>query len=310
GHAVVALVGPAGCGKSTLLRLFAGLARPADGTVLYRGQPLDGVLGASAMVFQSFALLPWLTVAQNVAMGLEARGVHGPAQRDAVARAINLVGLDGFEQAYPKELSGGMKQRVCFARALAGAAAARRVPAGAGGGRGRAPRPPGDASGREGARVRAGRGPGRGLRPDDRGRARRRAARLGGDARRDGAAHTGGAGRPRRGRRGAQGGDAGAAQAPPAVRARDHDAEGGDRGGRGGRGGRGQGRGRGRGVARRPHHLLPVHSGGLAVRDDHRVGPLRRAVGPRRRGGATQTARAVTDYSSTASASATALTSA
>ena len=118
-HEVVALVGPSGCGKSTLLRLFAGLARPADGTVLYRGQPLDGVLGAAAMVFQSFALLPWLTVAENVAMGLDARGVHAGAQRDAVARAINLVGLDGFEQAYPKELSGGMKQRVGFARALA-----------------------------------------------------------------------------------------------------------------------------------------------------------------------------------------------
>ena len=118
-HEVVALVGPSGCGKSTLLRLFAGLARPAEGTVLYRGQRLDGVLGAAAMVFQSFALLPWLTVAENVAMGLEARGVDGAARRDAVARAVNLVGLDGFEQAYPKELSGGMKQRVGFARALA-----------------------------------------------------------------------------------------------------------------------------------------------------------------------------------------------
>src|SRR5207253_6688480 len=116
---VVALVGPSGCGKSTLLRLFAGLARPADGSVQYRGRPLKGVLGAAAMVFQSFALLPWLTVAENVAMGLEARGVNGAARRDAVARAINLVGLDGFEQAYPKELSGGMKQRVGFARALA-----------------------------------------------------------------------------------------------------------------------------------------------------------------------------------------------
>src|SRR5205807_1444579 len=80
---------------------------------------LDGVLGAAAMVFQSFALLPWFTVTENVGMGLEARGVGGAARRDAVARAINLVGLDGFEQAYPKELSGGMKQRVGFARALA-----------------------------------------------------------------------------------------------------------------------------------------------------------------------------------------------
>src|SRR5207248_9861766 len=118
-HEVVALVGPSGCGKSTLLRLFAGLARPGDGAVLYRGQPLEGVLAAAAMVFQSFALLPWFTVAENVAMGLEARGVDGPARRDAVARAINLAGLDGYDGAYPNELAGGVTQRVGFARALA-----------------------------------------------------------------------------------------------------------------------------------------------------------------------------------------------
>ncbi len=116
---IVAFVGPSGCGKSTLLRSMVGLTRPTAGVVRYRGQPVDGVLASASMVFQSFALLPWLTVEQNVGMGLEARGLKRGAQLEAVTRAIDLVGLSGFEQAYPRELSGGMKQRVGFARALA-----------------------------------------------------------------------------------------------------------------------------------------------------------------------------------------------
>jgi len=116
---VVALVGPSGCGKSTFLRILAGLAAPVSGSVLYRGHPVEGVLTSAAMVFQSFALLPWLTVEDNVAMGLTAGRDLKASDRTAVTRAIELVGLSGFEQAYPRELSGGMKQRVGFARALA-----------------------------------------------------------------------------------------------------------------------------------------------------------------------------------------------
>ena len=116
---VVALVGPSGCGKSTLLRLLVGLSRPSAGEVRYRGSPVTGVLSKAAMVFQSFALLPWLTVEQNVEMGLAARGLAEMDRHAAAARAVELVGLAGFEGAYPRELSGGMKQRVGFARALA-----------------------------------------------------------------------------------------------------------------------------------------------------------------------------------------------
>ena len=114
----VALLGRSGSGKSTLLRCIAGLIAPSEGEVLFRGQQLVGTNRDTTMVFQTFALLPWLTVQQNVEIGLEARRV-APAQRtERALRAIDLVGLDGYESAYPKELSGGMRQRVGFARAL------------------------------------------------------------------------------------------------------------------------------------------------------------------------------------------------
>ena len=115
----VALLGPSGSGKSTLLRLLAGLLVPTSGRVLTRGRPLYGPNPQVAIVFQSFALFPWLTVLQNVELGLTARGTLSPAERRTRAlQAIDMVGLDGFEEAFPKELSGGMKQRVGFARAV------------------------------------------------------------------------------------------------------------------------------------------------------------------------------------------------
>ncbi|MEV4894375.1 nitrate/sulfonate/bicarbonate ABC transporter ATP-binding protein [Nonomuraea sp. NPDC055795] len=115
---IVALLGKSGSGKSTLLRCLAGLIPPSSGTITYRGAPLKGANPGTAMVFQTFALLPWLSVQQNVEVGLEARGVGAAARREAALTAIDLIGLDGFENAYPKELSGGMRQRVGFARAL------------------------------------------------------------------------------------------------------------------------------------------------------------------------------------------------
>jgi NitT/TauT family transport system ATP-binding protein len=115
---IVALLGKSGSGKSTLLRCIAGLIAPSSGQVLYQGQPLNGACEGVSMVFQSFALLPWLTVLQNVELGLEARGVPEEQRRSRAERAIDQIGLDGFESAYPKELSGGMRQRVGFARAL------------------------------------------------------------------------------------------------------------------------------------------------------------------------------------------------
>jgi NitT/TauT family transport system ATP-binding protein len=115
---IVALLGRSGSGKSTLLRCIAGLIAPSAGEIRYRGAALQGANPGVAMVFQSFALLPWLTVLKNVELGLEAKGVSPPEQRERAERAIDRIGLDGFESAYPKELSGGMRQRVGFARAL------------------------------------------------------------------------------------------------------------------------------------------------------------------------------------------------
>lgn len=115
---IVALLGKSGSGKSTLLRIIAGLTRPSDGQVYYRGQSVFGPVHGVSMVFQSFALFPWLTVLQNVELGLEAQGVTRQERRVRALEAIDIIGLDGFESAYPKELSGGMRQRVGFARAL------------------------------------------------------------------------------------------------------------------------------------------------------------------------------------------------
>ena len=114
----VALLGRSGSGKSTLLRCIAGLMAPTEGEVEFRGHRLTGTNRETSMVFQTFALMPWLTVQQNVELGLEARGVPADERTERGLRAIDIVGLDGYETAYPKELSGGMRQRVGFARAL------------------------------------------------------------------------------------------------------------------------------------------------------------------------------------------------
>ncbi|MGA8193307.1 MAG: nitrate/sulfonate/bicarbonate ABC transporter ATP-binding protein [Acetobacteraceae bacterium] len=115
---MVALLGRSGSGKSTLLRIVAGLLTPTAGEVLWRDRPVQGPAEGVAMVFQSFALFPWLTVQENVELGLEARGVAGTERKSRAEAAIDLIGLGGFESAYPKELSGGMRQRVGLARAL------------------------------------------------------------------------------------------------------------------------------------------------------------------------------------------------
>jgi NitT/TauT family transport system ATP-binding protein len=115
---IVSLLGRSGSGKSTLLRIIAGLMPPTEGTVTIEGEKVDGPAPQVAMVFQSFALFPWLTVLQNVEIGLEAQGVAPEERTKRAVGAIDLIGLDGYESAYPKELSGGMRQRVGLARAL------------------------------------------------------------------------------------------------------------------------------------------------------------------------------------------------
>ncbi|MGH6882292.1 MAG: AAA-associated domain-containing protein [Hypericibacter sp.] len=115
---IVGLLGRSGSGKSSLLRIVAGLMTATAGEARWHGQPIVGPSDGIAMVFQSFALFPWLTVLENVEVGLEALGVPGPERRRRALAAIDLIGLDGFESAHPKELSGGMRQRVGFARAL------------------------------------------------------------------------------------------------------------------------------------------------------------------------------------------------
>jgi NitT/TauT family transport system ATP-binding protein len=115
----VALLGPSGCGKSTLLRIIAGLQRPSEGQVIYRGEPLRGVNPHASIVFQTFALFPWLNVVENVELALKVKGVPQAMRTGRAIDLLDRVGMDGFESAYPRELSGGMRQKVGFARAMA-----------------------------------------------------------------------------------------------------------------------------------------------------------------------------------------------
>ncbi len=116
---VIAILGPSGCGKSTLLRALVGLIKPTSGQILAHGKPLAGIHSGISIVFQNFALYPWLTVGKNIQVALNGLGLEANVARKRILRCIDMVGLEGYEEAYPKELSGGMKQRVGIARALA-----------------------------------------------------------------------------------------------------------------------------------------------------------------------------------------------
>jgi NitT/TauT family transport system ATP-binding protein len=115
----VTILGPSGCGKSTLLRMIAGLDRPSTGTILLDGKKVAGPGPDRGMVFQSYTLFPWLTISQNIAFGLTEKGMGEAETREIVSAYIEKVGLRGFENHYPKQLSGGMQQRTAIARALA-----------------------------------------------------------------------------------------------------------------------------------------------------------------------------------------------
>ncbi len=116
---ILVLLGPSGSGKSTCLKILAGLLEPTQGNVLLHGRPVDGPNPEISMVFQNFALLPWLSVTENIALGLHSLNLSTEQFNDRIKKVVDMVGLEGFEEAYPRELSGGMKQRVGIARALA-----------------------------------------------------------------------------------------------------------------------------------------------------------------------------------------------
>ncbi|MDE1765259.1 MAG: ABC transporter ATP-binding protein [Thaumarchaeota archaeon] len=117
-HEFISIVGPSGCGKSTMLRIMMGLTNPEDGEVYYHGQKIGRVCEAMSMVFQTFALFPWLNVQENVEIGLEGKQFSKEEKKKRVTDMVKVIGLEGYEEAYPRELSGGMKQRVGIARAL------------------------------------------------------------------------------------------------------------------------------------------------------------------------------------------------